>query len=728
MTIRANKFTPEVLLSAPRRSEGIPNSNGSKVLYSTSTYSFEHHAKTSEIRVLDVKSGEASLISGEGASEPQWLDDDTVLLLNEGKDGVTSVKVGSVNSFDNSSYNAGTVKGSVGNVKLVLLRDGAYGIAVTGKATPSGDLYNEADEKKSQSSGRLYTSLFVRHWDHWITENRNAIWLGMLKKDGDKYKLSELKNALKGSKLESPIDPFGGTNNFDISKHGLVFTAKDPELNPATHTKTNIYTVTGKDFWDDLSKGLPEPFKVPIHGFEGASTNPTWDNEGKAIGFLSMRTDGYESDKNQVFIIPDWTNPGWVQHLWATEDGKGSWDRSPQSISWGANEEIYFTAEEAGRISLFATSSDFNKSTRAPKLIVKGGAISSAILLKDGSLFLSSSSLIENSLYSILPASAFLEITANGNSYSLPRNDSAPGHYPSDRATKFVSSNTRSGSTFGLSRDQIEEIWFEGAKKKTQVHAWVFKPSNFKKSHKYPLAYFIHGGPQGAWEDAWSTRWNPAIFAEQGYVVVAPNPTGSTGYGQDFTDAIKGQWGGLPYQDLVNGFEYIKNNLEYVDIDRSVALGASYGGYMMNWIQGHDLGRQFKALVTHDGVFSMTAQMASEELYFPFHDIGGKLWENPEGWAQWDPSRFAGNWATPHLIIHSEKDYRLTMNEGLAAFNVLQTRGVPSQFLTFPDENHWVLKPENSLLWHETVLDWINEHVGLEKYTEWRANNGAARK
>ena len=146
----------------------------------------------------------------------------------------------------------------------------------------------------------------------------------------------------------------------------------------------------------------------------------------------------------------------------------------------------------------------------------------------------------------------------------------------------------------------------------------------------------------------------------------------------------------------------------------------------MNWIQGHELGRQFKALVTHDGVFSMTAQMASEEIYFPFHDMKGTLWENPEGWAQWDPSRFAGNWATPHLIIHSDKDYRLTMNEGLSAFNVLQVRGVPSRLLTFPDENHWVLKPENSLLWHETVLDWINEHAGLEKYTDWRARTQKA--
>lgn len=292
--------------------------------------------------------------------------------------------------------------------------------------------------------------------------------------------------------------------------------------------------------------------------------------------------------------------------------------------------------------------------------------------------------------------------------------------------TTFISSNSRSGSLFGLSRTQVDEIYWAGAntEPETNVHAWVVKPSNFDPKKTYPLAYLIHGGPQGAWTDSWSTRWNPAVFAEQGFVVVSPNPTGSTGYGQDFVDAIQGQWGGLPYEDLVLGFDYIKEHLGYVDTDRAVALGASYGGYMMNWIQGHDLGRKFKALVTHDGVFSMTSQLASEELYFPFHEFKGPLWENPDAWSEWDPSRFADKWETPHLIIHSDLDYRLTMNEGLSAFNVLQTRGVESQLLNFPDENHWVLKPENSLLWHEVVLDWINAHAGLEKYTVAREEAG----
>jgi len=250
------------------------------------------------------------------------------------------------------------------------------------------------------------------------------------------------------------------------------------------------------------------------------------------------------------------------------------------------------------------------------------------------------------------------------------------------------------------------------------------KPSNFKSERKYPLAYIIHGGPQGAWGDQWSTRWNPAVFAEQGYVVITPNPTGSTGYGQGFTDAIRLEWGGKPYEDLVKGFKFIKENLDFVDTDKTVGLGASYGGYMMNWIQGHDFGREFKALVTHDGVFSMAAQLASDEQYFPTHDLGGPYWKVPENWDKWDPVRFTGNWSTPHLIIHNELDYRLTIAEGLAAFNVLQTRGVESLFLTFPDENHWVLKHENSLVWHRTVINWINQHVGLPPILDKEGKDG----
>jgi dipeptidyl aminopeptidase/acylaminoacyl peptidase len=620
-----------------------------------------------------------------------------------------------------SSYTAGTIAGPVSDLKIHSLGNDQFAFAVSGKASPDGSLVNPEKAEKPHTTGKLYNAVFVRHWDHYVTEDRNALWLAKLEKKDDKYKLSELKNALKGTKLESPIDPFGGKDHFDISKNGLVFTAKDPDLSPAFHTKTNIYVLASENFWDNLhTEKTPKIEKTSIKGFEGASTSPVWSNSGKMIAFLSMKKDGYESDKNQPFIMHDYQKPSELTHVFATEDGRGKWDRSPQSISWSPDDwHLYFTAEEHGRVNLFQVGPPKapGKDSSLPSVLVKGGNVAVVQVLKNGDIFVSSNSLVENSLYSVVPLSARKD---HDDEYTLPIDDrpfdSKPGHL----TTKYISSNTRSGSMFGLSRKQVDEFHWDGAASGTSVHAWVMKPSNFSPDKTYPLAYLIHGGPQGAWEDSWSTRWNPAVFAEQGYVVVCPNPTGSTSYGQDFTDAIQGQWGGLPYEDLVLGFDWIKKNVKYVDTDRAVALGASYGGYMMNWIQGHPLGREFKALVTHDGVFSMSGQMSSEELYFPFHDLKGEPWKNPEGWAKWDPSKFTEHWQTPHLIIHNELDYRLTISEGLGAFHTLQARGIKSQFLTFPDENHWVLKPENSLMWHEVVLDWINEHVGLEKYSTTR--------
>jgi dipeptidyl aminopeptidase/acylaminoacyl peptidase len=610
--------------------------------------------------------------------------------------------------------------GPVGDLKTYALGNGQYGFAVSGKAKRDGSLFNPEKAEKPHSSGKLYTSLFVRHWDHYVTQYRNALWLGKLSLTKSGFKLTKLKNVLKGTNFESPIDPFGGKDHFDISKNGLVFTSKDPCLNPATHTKTNIYVYASEGFWDNLhSDSASKVEKVSIEGFEGASTSPTWSNSGKMIGFLSMKTDGYESDKNQPFIIHDFKKPSQLVPLFTSEDSKGKWDRSPQSIAWSPDDwHMYFTAEEHGRGNLYrAGPPKPDGKEQLPSLLVKGGTITAVQVLKSGDVFLTSTSLIENSLWSLIPISARAE---QNDVYNLPIDDRPFDSQPDNLTTKYISSNTRSGSMFGLSRRQVDEVHWPGAAKHTSIHAWVVKPSNFKSDKKYPLAYLIHGGPQGAWTDGWSTRWNPAVFAEQGYVVICPNPTGSTSYGQDFVDAIQGQWGGLPYEDLVLGFDWIKKNLAYVDTKRAVALGASYGGYMMNWIQGHPLGREFKALVTHDGVFSMTGQLASEELYFPFHDLKGPLWKNPEAWAEWDPSKFTEHWNTPHLIIHSSLDYRLLIGEGLAAFNVLQAKGVESQFLTFPDENHWVLKPENGLMWHKTVLDWINSHVGLQKYTESR--------
>ncbi|PKY06992.1 oligopeptidase family protein [Aspergillus campestris IBT 28561] len=700
MTIRSMKFTPEVLLGAPRRSGAVPNSSGTLAIYTQTTYSFDSHSKTNEIRVLDIPTGLSALITNDpGASSAQWLGNtDQLIWLKTKANGNTTFIIGDARQAD-QTYTAGTVPGPVSDLKVTVVEPGKIGFAVTGKANPDGSLFNPHDVKKPLSTGRHYTSLFVRHWDSYIEPQRNSIWYGLLQqtplspatRQSGKYTISGLTNLIAVSGLpgvESPIPPFGGAGDFDISPSAIVFVAKDPSLNPATHTSCSCYYCPMFS-WTGMN--ALESKVCVAKGLEGAMSSPVLSSDGSSIALLAMSHDGYESDKNRILYVPNPWN-GEMIEAFASSDGEGLWSLSPSSLSFAEDDKsLFVSVEEKGRGILYQFPLDNIRHSKPDvlKKLTHSGYVTDVLPASAGSskLLVSSNSMVDNSQWSIIdPAS------------------------PED--AQVISSIGRDGATFGLSSTQVDEIWFPGADDHP-VHAWVVRPSTFNPEHRYPLAYLIHGGPQGAWNDQWSTRWNPAVFAEQGYVVVTPNPTGSTGYGQPFTDAIRGNWGGSPYIDLEKGFEYIEKNLKYVDTSRAVALGASYGGYMVNWMQGHPLGRRFKALVTHDGVFSCTALLATEELYFPFHDLQGPLWKVPENWEQWDPSRHTAHWQTPHLVIHNELDYRLTIAEGLSAFNVLQTKGIDSEFLTFPDENHWVLNPENALMWHHTIFNFINRHVGL---------------
>ncbi|KAM0799318.1 dipeptidyl aminopeptidase [Usnea florida] len=702
----AERFTPEVLLSAPRRSAATPNSAGTLAVYTASTYSFESHKKISEIKVLDISSRIDSLITNaEGASEPNWLGSGNELLwLEPGEKGQTQLVVGNADEIG-TSYIVGSVPAAISDVKLKVLDASRISIVFSAKANPDGSLYKKEDEPKKYSTGMLYESIMVRHWDHYVQPQRNALWHGTLRRQKPhitgvtgEYSLGKLTNVLSGSGLESPIPPFGGKDHFDVSVKGIGFVAKDPGLNPATNTKCNFYYIA-IDTSGEESR-YSEPKKYGVDGIEGASSSPVLSPDGNKTAFLQMKENGYESDKNRI-LLSDLTTSSTAIEILASTDGKGLWDKSPGSVAWSSDgKTLLLLAEDTGTSRLFKLDAPVHEQDKLElpvPLTPQAGHIDDVQTLgaDPSHLFVSGSNLVDNSFYSKLDTSGSAE-------------------------AKVISSNSRNGSFFGLSHDQVSEIWFQGAREK--VHAWVMKPSNFSSTHRYPLAYLIHGGPQGAWTDQWSTRWNPAVFAEQGYVVVAPNPTGSTGYGQPFTDAIRESWGGLPYQDLVNGFEYIKESMDYVDTDRAVALGASYGGYMMNWMQGHSLGKEFKALVCHDGVFSITNQLASDEQYFPNHDLGGPYFTAyQDEWEKWNPARFTANWSTPMFVIHNELDYRLPISEGLAAFNVLQEQGIKSKFLTFPDENHWVLKEENSLQWHLEVINWINSFVGLPPHESEKA-------
>ena len=601
-----------------------------------------------------------------------------------------------------SSYIAGVFRGPASNLKATKIGEEYYGIAVTAAAGLDGAIVNPQVAPKPHSSARLYNSLFVRHWDTYKESSNQTIFYCALLKSKEKdftraavtknsYFLSNPVNALKGSGLESPMPPFGGPDHFDISSQGLCFVAKDPKLNPALHTKTNIYLIRLNNYLETT----PTIYTVEMGDFKGAMTSPVFSSDGGMVAFLAMKTDGYESDKNQLFIMPDIQRPSWLVHMLASADGKGRWDRSPDSVLWSDDgKSLYLTADDLSKKSMFALPADFMRED-LPKVYDIPSSVADAKALINGRLFVSATSLVETSLFYCLEAEC------------------------SDPSSVTLISQA---SPTGLSTSQISSIWFPSAgsapSADNKVHALLMRPSSFDPTKKYPLAILVHGGPQGCWSNSWSTRWNAGLFAEQGYIVVCPNITGSTGYGQGFTDAIHRQWGGLPYLDLVSCFDYLESgHIPYVDTSRAVALGASYGGFMMNWIQGHALGRKFKALVCHDGVFSTNYELATDELYFVRRDFGGAWWSDDEsakqGWLKWDPSRHTQNWCTPQLVIHSELDYRLTMADGLAAFNVLQARDVPSQFLTFPDENHFILKPENSRVWHHTVINFINKYSGL---------------
>ncbi|TID17353.1 dipeptidyl-peptidase-like protein V precursor [Venturia nashicola] len=700
-TVKALGFTPETLLKAPRLAAGVPNSNATQILYQAGIFSSEKNVFQRQIRVLDASSKESTtVIVNPGVTDPTWVDDDgSVLLLVDGQNGTTDVTIGKVGDFEKTKYIAGNVDSSLSNLKLKPLDKDTYAFVVTAPTNPDGTLFNSEKAPTKGTTGSLYSSLFVRHWDTWTTPQRYSLWYGTLSATsrnstgGRKYSLSKLTNAIDNPDLESPIPPFGGTDNFDVSTSGIAFVSKDPGLNPATHTKQNLYIVPRSN---SSGFALGKAIKVNIAGFEGATTGPTFSPNGSSLAFTSKREVDYESDKNQLMVIPDVKRPERIEYFFATEDGKGKWDRNPTTIVWSQDAKtLYLEAEERGRMCIFSTPSNAISAQSTPSKIFTGGYIITWSVLANDSIFISATSIIDNSAYYLLDASS----KASNASRS-----------------ELIFSHSKEGSVFGLSRNQIEEIEYMGVK--TKNHAWVIKPSNFQKGQRYPLAFVVHGGPQQSWTDNWGVKWSLPVYAEQGYVVVAPNPTGSSGFGQAFTDAIKGQWGGLPYQDLVKAFDHIKSELDFVDTDRAVALGASYGGYMINWIQGQPLGRKFKALVTHQGQFSMTGALATEELYFPFHDVGAKPWEQQEAWDKWDPSRFSKNWETPHLIIHSEKDFRVPISEGLSSFNVLQARGVDSKFLTYSDQGHFVNGLNNSLLWYKVVLDWINPRVGLPKWAD----------
>jgi dipeptidyl aminopeptidase/acylaminoacyl peptidase len=509
----------------------------------------------------------------------------------------------------------------------------------------------EADEK-SPSKARIYTSLLFRHWNEYRTRRRNHLLVANADGTG-------IRDLTPGSRDVPPFS-LGGPDAYAISpdSNELAF-VMNVDAEPAISTNSDIYTVP-------LAGGEPKKITISPGGDDG----PLYSPDGKYLAFRSQARAGYESDRFRLLVLERAT--GKTTSLTETLDRwVGSYTWSPDST------RLFFTVEDRGRTGLQMIPATGG----AARTIINGASsLDNVQFTSDGR------TMIYTEESGSRPVEIYRATSGGGTGSALTRLNDA--------------------LLAGAVLTPLEELWVESYDK-TRVHSFIVKPPDFSASRKYPVLFLIHGGPQGAWGESWTYRWNAQVFAGAGYVVVMPNQRGSTGYGQKFIDEINGDWGGKAYDDVMAVADAVAA-LPYVDRDRMAAAGGSYGGYLVNWLLGHTT--RFKALISHAGVFDLASEAReTEELWFPIWEFRGMPHDNPDLYAKWSPSAFVKDFKTPTLVIHGELDYRVPVGQGLQLFTSLQLQKVPSKLLLFPDEGHWVLKPQNTVLWYKTFLDWIGE-------------------
>jgi dipeptidyl aminopeptidase/acylaminoacyl peptidase len=655
-----HRFTIDDLLKVRRVSDPQVSPGANLVAFTITDVDKTTNKSTTQIYLVPLGGGETRQLTNDehSSSSPRWSPDGEKLAFVSARDGeaqiwTIDVSSGALKKITSISTGAGDPVWSPDSKWLAFASD------VYPQCKDDACNRKRADEvAQSKVKAHVAERLLYRHWKAWKDGMRTHVFV--VSSAG-----GEARDLTPGD-YDAPPFSLGGPTDYAFSPDSkeLAFVSNHDKVE-AISTNADVWIVP-------VRGGAARNITAANHGYDGS---PQFSPDGRYLAYRSQVTPGFESDRFRLMLYDRKTSrtrsvtetlDSWVDEFTFTRD----------------SQTIYLTAEERGKEPIYSVS----VSGGPVKKVIAEGANGDIHLTADaqGLVFSRSSMTKPSEIY-----------RANSDGSGV---------------TALTTTNNAFVSSFNLK--PAEEVTWTGAMG-TKVAGWIVKPANFDAKKKWPLVVLIHGGPQGAWNDNWGYRWNPQIYANAGYVVFMPNPRGSTGYGQQFLNEISGDWGGKVFIDIKNGVAQTAA-LPYIDRNRIGAAGASYGGYMIDWIEGHnnDPRFQFKVLVSHDGVYNLTSMYgATEELWFPEWEFKGTPWTNKAMYERWSPHNFVQNFKTPILVITNALDYRVPETEGLQMFTAAQRMGVESKLVDFPDEGHWVQKPANSAFWYNTVLAWLDKHL-----------------
>jgi|HubBroStandDraft_6_1064221.scaffolds.fasta_scaffold42035_2 dipeptidyl aminopeptidase/acylaminoacyl peptidase len=659
-TAEKRAITFRDLISLHRVSEPQISPDGKWIAYSVATPDLEANRSVGDIWVVPAAGGGAArqLTRGGSDTRPRWSPDGKKLAFISGRAGTPQIYWIALEGGEATRLTSI----STGADNELWSPDGQT-VAFVSSVYPDcrDDACNagrDAAREKSKVKARVYEKLLYRHWTEWWDGKRGHLFVEAVEGGG------AARDLTPGANYDVPPFNEGAPEAIAFSPDGreLCFTA-NTDKDEALSTNADLFTVA--------VAGDGEPKRITTN--PGNDWGPAYSPDGKWIAYRAQLLGGYEADRWRLMLYERES----AKQINLTENV----DLSVESYLWKPDSiGIYFSAEDKAEMPVYSISA------------LKPGRI---VRVADG-------------------FNAEFDLSRDGQTLVLARTSlTMPTEIFLQAGTDVRQITHQNGALLAqLELPTAEPFWFEGAEK-TQVEGLLIRPPHFDAAKKYPTLLLIHGGPQGAWTDAWGYRWNQQVMAAAGYVVVMANPRGSTGYGQKFTAEISQDWGGKVYEDLMKGLDAAIAKYPFVDGSRVGAAGGSYGGYMIDWIATHT--DRFKCLISHAGPYDLASEYgATEELWFPVWEFGGAPWAKPEMYRKWSPSEYAaalGKYKTPTLVVGGELDFRVPYNQDLEFFTALQVQGVPSKLVIFPDEGHWVLKPQNSELWYATFLDWVGRYL-----------------